>query len=158
MTDQDNALALIQNVLDDISLPRWQHDALSQAADAITAMQPTQQRCAECDCDGGECTWIASGNVTAACHDCERPYGHEHGFPDLIIPLSTWERISPSKDDGGLLCPSCICARLHKEGIKCSGAFMSGPIRSIDQDTMYALRWTENLRRTLERIEGDTND
>lgn len=39
MTEQENALALIQNVLDDTSLPRWQHDTLSQAADAIAAMQ-----------------------------------------------------------------------------------------------------------------------
>lgn len=30
----------------------------------FAAMQPTPQKCAECDCDGGECTWIASPKVT----------------------------------------------------------------------------------------------
>lgn len=81
-----------------------------------------------------------------ACDDCQRPYGAEHGFPDLIIPLDVWKRISPCGDEGGLLCPSCICARLHKAGITCEGAFMSGPITSVSQSTMYALRSIENLQ------------
>jgi hypothetical protein len=81
------------------------------------------------------------------CYDCNRPYGDEHGFPDLIIPLAIWLRISPTGDEGGLLCPSCICARLHAAGISdVPAAFMSGPIRSVDAVTMDNLRWMENLR------------
>lgn len=81
----------------------------------------------------------------AACFDCGRPYGHEYGFPDMIIPLDIWKRISPTHDEGGLLCPSCICGRLHNAGISgVPAAFMSGPIDSIDRHTMQAYRTAEN--------------
>jgi hypothetical protein len=86
----------------------------------------------------------------ADCEDCGREYGSEHGFPDLIIPNDAWRQISPNGDEGGLLCPSCICARLAKKGIECYGAFMSGPIRSVSQVEMFNLRWIENCRETLE--------
>jgi len=85
----------------------------------------------------------------ARCFDCGRPYGDKHGFPDLIIQLDVWKRISPTKDEGGLLCPSCICKRLHDKGIRCEGAFMSGPIESVSRPVMYALRRTENLEWLL---------
>lgn len=82
-----------------------------------------------------------------SCHDCGRPYGDEHGFPDFIIPNYIWRQISPTGDDGGLLCPSCICARLHKAGKQqIEGAFMSGPIKSVDSSLMHTLSWMENLR------------
>lgn len=65
---------------------------------------------------------------TLACHDCGRHYGDEHGFPDLVVPDDVWQKISPSGNEGGLLCPSCICKRLHDLGIECDGRFMSGPL------------------------------
>jgi hypothetical protein len=86
----------------------------------------------------------------AKCDGCERPYGDEHGFPDLIIPFWAWKRISPTGDDGGLLCPSCICARLYIEGIRCEGAFVSGPIDSVDRVTMTNLRRVENIELAIE--------
>ena len=70
-------------------------------------------------------------NMSAVCFDCRRPYGDEHGFPDMVISDSAWRAISPSGNDGGLLCPSCICKRLHGAGITCKGAFMSGPIETV---------------------------
>ena len=85
-----------------------------------------------------------------SCHDCNRPYGDKHGFPDLIIPYWAWKRISPSKDDGGLLCPSCICKRLNEAGIRCEGSFMSGPIECVPQSTMNALRRVENIELAIE--------
>lgn len=88
----------------------------------------------------------------AFCADCGRQYGDEHGFPDLVIPNAIWRRISPHADETGLLCPSCICGRLHAAGIsKVEAAFMSGPIQSVTQPTMYALRRVENLEERLER-------
>lgn len=84
--------------------------------------------------------------IEANCEDCGRSYGHEHGFPDLIIPLDTWRQISTHGDETGLLCPSCICKRLDAKGLRCEGAFMSGPIRSVSPEMMSALRWIENLR------------
>lgn len=89
-----------------------------------------------------------------ACEDCARPYGDEHGFPDLVVPFWAWKRISPSGDDGGLLCPSCICKRLYDAKISCEGAFMSGPIESVSRPVMNALRRIENIELA---IEGRTN-
>ena len=84
--------------------------------------------------------------MTAQCHDCSRPYGDEHGFPDLIIEKEAWRAISPTGDDGGLLCPSCICKRLRAAGLTTTGAFMSGPVESVSRPVMYNTRWIENLR------------
>jgi hypothetical protein len=88
--------------------------------------------------------------MSACCADCERPYGVEHGFPDLIIPLETWKKISPSGNEGGLLCPSCICGRLCAAGLSdVPGSFMSGPIRSQSSEVMNALRRIENLEISM---------
>jgi hypothetical protein len=86
--------------------------------------------------------------MEAQCYDCARPYA-SGGFPDLIIPYWAWKRISPTGDDGGLLCPSCICARLHIEGIQCEGAFTSGPIDSVTRPVMAALRGLENIELAI---------
>ena len=63
-----------------------------------------------------------------SCYDCDRPYGDEHGFPDLVLPNDTWDAISPKGNEGGLLCPSCICKRLVDRGFEnVPAVFMSGP-------------------------------
>lgn len=83
----------------------------------------------------------------SGCHDCHRPYGDEHGFPDLILEHWVWRKISPTGDAGGLLCPSCICKRLHEAGMSnVYGAFMSGPVRSVEEPVMAALCAVANLR------------
>lgn len=72
---------------------------------------------------------MAKNRPAPKCFDCGRPYG-DNGFPDLIIPNWAWRAISPKGNDGGLLCPSCICARLSKAGIKnCPSQFTSGPLK-----------------------------
>ena len=102
--------------------------------------------------DGPKGPTAGAPNPRARCHDCGRAYGDEHGFPDMIIPTSVWRQISPSGDDGGLLCPSCICGRLHNAGIReVESAFFSGSIQSVTRPTMYALRRLENLQERLER-------
>lgn len=66
---------------------------------------------------------------TASCEECRRPYGDEHGFPDLLIPDWAWKAISRHGDGYGLLCPSCICKKLHAAGIKnVPSQFVSGPL------------------------------
>lgn len=91
----------------------------------------------------------SNADMGATCEDCERPYG-SGGFPDLIIPYEAWKAISTTGDDDGLLCPSCICKRLHDKGIRCEGAFMSGPIISVDQTTMRNLRRVENIELAIQ--------
>ena len=67
-----------------------------------------------------------------SCYDCHRPYGDEHGFPDLVVPHEVWnEHLSPTGDEGGLLCPSCMCKRAHDAGLSGVRAeFRSGPFVS----------------------------
>lgn len=84
------------------------------------------------------------------CEDCGRQYGDEHGFPDLIIPYWAWSTISSSGDDAGLLCPSCICKRLHDAKIRCEGAFVSGPIISVSTHAMQLHRRIENIELAVE--------
>jgi hypothetical protein len=66
-----------------------------------------------------------------ACYDCGRCYGDEYGFPDLVLPNDVWAKISPRGDEGGLLCPSCICRRAHALGMSGVPAmWASGPLTS----------------------------
>jgi len=83
------------------------------------------------------------------CEDCSRNYA-DGGFPDLIIPFAAWKQISTRGDDSGLLCPSCICQRLHDKGIRCEGAFMSGPIISVSEVEMSNLRRVENIELAID--------
>lgn len=62
-----------------------------------------------------------------ACLDCGRRYGDRYGFPDLIVPDDVWEAINPGSNGGGLLCPSCICARAYRAGVSARAVFTSGP-------------------------------
>jgi hypothetical protein len=90
-------------------------------------------------------------SAATGCEDCGRVYGEEHGFPDLVIPNWAWRKISTHGDDGGLLCPSCMCKRLSDRKIRCEGSFMSGPIDSLSQPLMWGLRMIENMREELDR-------
>jgi hypothetical protein len=87
----------------------------------------------------------------AHCFDCHRLYGNEHGFPDLVIPRWAWEQISPTGDEGGLLCPSCICKRLSDAEIRCEGAFMSGPIISVSEHAMWCQGKIDEMERRLNK-------
>jgi hypothetical protein len=62
------------------------------------------------------------------CVDCGRRYGAAHGFPDLVVPHEVWAKISPTGDEAGLVCPSCMCQRAHAAGLSGIPArFTSGP-------------------------------
>ena len=64
---------------------------------------------------------------TAYCNDCGVEYGSPW-FPDLLVPHDIWNNhISPTNDEGGLLCPNCLCAAATAAGITCSALFVSGP-------------------------------
>lgn len=65
--------------------------------------------------------------MSAQCYNCGRPYGDEYGFPDLVVPHDVWKIISPTGNDGGLLCPSCMCLAAHRAGVSCTAKFTSGP-------------------------------
>lgn len=91
------------------------------------------------------------------CADCGRSYG-EPGFPDLCIPDYAWDAISPSGGHGGLLCPSCICARLEKVGLEnVPGYWGSGPLRfkpasELKHASASLRRWRDLYCDALKRI------
>lgn len=100
--------------------------------------------------------------LSAACYDCGYKYGAP-GFPDLVVPDDVWRQISPTGDEGGLLCPSCLCARLTISGITCAGSFTSGPLveslleqqlRASRAETAEARAENRTLRNRALMIEG----
>lgn len=81
----------------------------------------------------------------ARCVRCDCPYG-SHGFHDLIVPDNIWKQISPTGDDGGLLCPTCIIAAMEDLGLKGIPVyFASGPacLEPTVSERKYARLWTE---------------
>lgn len=78
-----------------------------------------------------------------ACWDCGRRYGDEYGFPDLVVPHDIWNNhISPTGNEGGLLCPSCICRRAHAAGVQCRAEFRSGPFAVMNSGPVSADHYT----------------
>jgi DNA-directed RNA polymerase subunit RPC12/RpoP len=66
------------------------------------------------------------------CSDCGRAYSRG---PDVVIPTAAWVRISPSGNEGGILCPNCMHDRLVAAGFQdgeAPGEFKSGPMASSD--------------------------
>ena len=61
-----------------------------------------------------------------ACYDCGLAYSDAR-FADFVLPDDLWARISPSGDEGGLLCANCIVGRMRALGLTGSGQFRSGP-------------------------------
>lgn len=50
-----------------------------------------------------------------ACYDCGLDYDQ---FPaDFVIQDELWKKISPSKNECGILCPNCMCKRLVELGM-----------------------------------------
>lgn len=86
----------------------------------------------------------------AVCHDCGRLYGTEYGFPDLIVEDQVWKQISPTNDQYGLLCPSCMVARCEKLGLRDVGArWTSGPFRMRYKPEGQRMTSTERRRELI---------
>ena len=68
----------------------------------------------------------------AKCYDCGLEYG-DPGWIEAVIPDKVWNEISPTGDQGGILCITCISRRLVKKGYKNIPVFLCGiePLRPI---------------------------
>ena len=63
----------------------------------------------------------------AKCADCGLSYA-DPGFQDLVVDDYVWRQISPTGDEHGLLCPTCMCRAAARVGIDDQSAmFRSGP-------------------------------
>ena len=50
------------------------------------------------------------------CYDCGLPYDGP-GWIEAIIPDKVWDFISPTGDQGGILCINCISKRCAEKGL-----------------------------------------
>lgn len=63
----------------------------------------------------------------AHCYDCGLPYS-DPGFRDLVVAHDVWNNhLSPTKNEGGLLCPTCMVRAAVMAGVECEATFRSGP-------------------------------
>jgi hypothetical protein len=90
-----------------------------------------------------------------SCYDCGLPYEEMH---DFLIPREIWIKISPTENDGSILCANCIVKRLEKGGFKdIPGAYMSGPIKSVSEETMDMILQLETIKRQFKRLYSMNN-
>ena len=68
----------------------------------------------------------------AGCYDCGLNY-EDPGWIEAIIPDKVWDEISPTGDQGGILCITCISRRLVEKGYKNIPVWLCGiePLRPI---------------------------
>jgi len=71
----------------------------------------------------------------AKCYDCGLNYT-DPGWIEAIIPDKIWNEISPTGDQGGILCIICISRRLVKKGYRRIPVWLCGtePLRSMNGD------------------------
>lgn len=73
-------------------------------------------------------TLVEERRMQGCCIDCARKYGDEYGFPDMLVADDVWRQISPTGDEGGLLCPCCMLRRMAVLGLSnVHASFQSGP-------------------------------
>lgn len=90
------------------------------------------------------------GEPPVRCHDCGLPYS-DPGFADLVVPNEVWAKISPTGDEGGLLCPTCMVRRAEKAGFDVAtvpAQFRSGPFAVLDDGPVPAPAPQETVERT----------
>jgi len=59
------------------------------------------------------------------CYECGLDY-QDPGWIEAIIPDKIWNEISPTGDQAGLLCITCISRRLIKKGYKNVPVWLQG--------------------------------
>lgn len=69
------------------------------------------------------------------CYDCGLEYGGI-GWIEAVIPDNIWNKISPTGDQGGILCIICIAKRLEEKGLKDIPIWLCGmePLKAIMGD------------------------
>jgi hypothetical protein len=96
---------------------------------------------------------LAAQPVGPCCEDCSRPYTDE-GFADLVVPNEVFAQISTTGDENGMLCPSCLIARLGRAGISTTLVALSGPVHCRPGDLVAAVRSAIEEFKTISSIFG----
>ena len=83
--------------------------------------------------------------MRAACYDCGLPYS-DPGWVDCVLPNDVWAAISPTGDEGGLLCLTCMTRLLVNKGFDnvpiriTSGPYRHDAVASFDQGFVLAMQ------------------
>ena len=72
------------------------------------------------------------------CHDCGAVYSGERWI-ETNVPNDIWAKISPTGDEGGLLCIMCISACCIKAGLEDVPVILCGtsPLRQLSVDEAF---------------------
>ena len=89
------------------------------------------------------------------CYDCGIKYS-DPGWIEAIIPDKVWNIISPTNNQGGLLCITCISKRLSERGLKDIPVWLCGtePLKAMpgepgDIPDIFILRkWEPTTRQS----------
>jgi len=67
-----------------------------------------------------------------SCYDCGLPYGSD-GWIEAVIPDKVWNVISPTGDQGGILCITCIAKRIVQCKFETVPVWLCGtePMRAV---------------------------
>lgn len=60
--------------------------------------------------------WIKPTPTPLGCYDCGLPYEGGH-WVESVVPNDVWREISPTGNEGGILCINCIASRLYEIGL-----------------------------------------
>ena len=96
----------------------------------------------------------------SGCYDCGLSY-QDPGWIEAIIPDNVWDFISPTKNQGGLLCITCISRRLSRLGIGRIPVWLCGtePLRSKLGDPGDDIAFLRNWEpKRLKRIKNLSRD
>lgn len=83
--------------------------------------------------------------TNVGCYDCGLQYGGP-GWIEAIIPDKIWNKISPTNNQGGILCITCISKRLQKYELKDVPVWLAGtePLKAMTGDSGDSLDLLRN--------------
>lgn len=62
------------------------------------------------------------------CYDCGLPYSSP-AWIEIVVPDEVWKFVSPTGDEGGLLCANCLAQRCVNAGLdNVPAAITAGPL------------------------------
>jgi hypothetical protein len=72
------------------------------------------------------------GNPLAVgCYDCGKRYGGPDWI-EAVVPHDIWAQISPTRDEGGLLCINCMARRCVNAGLQdVPVQLTAGPFKAV---------------------------
>jgi hypothetical protein len=90
------------------------------------------------------------------CHDCGMPYGSWR-WMDAHVPDEVWKQISPTADEGGILCISCMAQRCVRMGIETEVQIGSGPFAN-SRPYDYVTQLESEVRSLQTALESCTRE